>query len=57
MSVLGQLNKRVNRLGFVDMKLLTGAAFLTGVVAAKLFPDVLMVDTRRRLKKTREGKR
>jgi hypothetical protein len=45
MSVLEQLNHSVSRLGFVDVKLLTGAAFLTGVLIAKLFPAVLAADT------------
>lgn len=38
MSVLGELNRQVNRLGFIDMKLLTSAAFVSGLVMAKLFP-------------------
>lgn len=46
MSVLDPLNKQVSRLGFVDVKLLTGAAFVTGLVVAKLFPAVLTVDAR-----------
>ena len=37
MSALEQLNKQVNRLGFIDVKLLSGAAFLTGLLVAKLF--------------------
>jgi len=45
MSVLGELNKQVNRLGFIDLKLLTGAAFVTGLVVAKLFPDLLTAAT------------
>ena len=45
MSVLGELNKQVNRLGFIDLKLLTGAAFVTGLVVAKLFPDLLTAGT------------
>jgi hypothetical protein len=45
MSVLEQLNNQVSRLGFVDVKLLTGAAFLTGLLVAKLFPAVLMADS------------
>jgi hypothetical protein len=45
MAVLEELNKQVNRLGFIDVKLLSGAAFLTGLVMAKLFPDVLTAGT------------
>lgn len=45
MSVLGPLDKQVNRLGFIDVKLLTGSAFATGLVVAKLFPDVLTAST------------
>ena len=45
MSVLGDLNKQVNRLGFIDVKLLTSAAFVTGLMVAKLFPDVLTAGT------------
>jgi hypothetical protein len=44
MSALEALNRKVNRLGFIDVKLLTGAAFVSGLVAAKLFPDVLTAD-------------
>ena len=45
MSVLEELNRQVNRLGFIDVKLLSGAAFLTGLLVAKLFPDVLTAGT------------
>ena len=45
MSVLEQLNTQVSRLGFVDVKLLTGAAFVAGLLAAKLFPAMLTADT------------
>jgi len=45
MSALEQLNKQVNRLGFIDVKLLSGAAFLTGLLVAKLFPGVLTAGT------------
>jgi hypothetical protein len=41
MSALEALNRKVNRLGFIDVKLLTGAAFVSGLVVAKLFPNVL----------------
>jgi hypothetical protein len=44
MSVLEQLNNRVSRLGFVNVKLLTGAAFLTGLLVGKLLPAVLTAD-------------
>jgi hypothetical protein len=45
MSVLEPLNRQVSRLGFVDIKLLTSAAFVAGLLAAKLFPAVLTADT------------
>jgi hypothetical protein len=45
MTVLEQLNNQVSRLGFVDVKLLTSAAFVTGLLVAKLFPAVLTADT------------
>jgi hypothetical protein len=41
MSALERLNRKVSRLGFIDVKLLTGAAFVSGLVVANLFPDVL----------------
>jgi hypothetical protein len=45
MSVLEPLNRQVSRLGFVDVKLLTIAAFVAGLLAAKLFPAVVMADS------------
>jgi hypothetical protein len=45
MSVLQQLNNQVGRLGFVDIKLLTIAAFSSGLLVAKLFPAVLTGET------------
>lgn len=44
MTVFEPLNKQVSRLGFVDIKLLTSAAFVAGLLAAKLFPAVIMAD-------------
>ena len=41
MSLLNELNSQVNRLGFVDVKLLTVSAFFGGLVVAKLAPELL----------------
>jgi hypothetical protein len=46
MAVFEPLDRRVTHLGFIDVKLLTSAAFLTGLLAAKLLPEVLAADVR-----------
>ena len=40
MSLLNDLKRQVNRLGFVDLKLLTVCAFFSGLVVA-LAPELL----------------
>ncbi len=45
MPVLHQLDRRVQRLSFIDVKLTSVSAFFFGLVVAKLFPEVLTLGT------------
>jgi len=45
MSIFRFFNNRAKRLGIIDIKLVQSAVFLIGIIAAKIFPEILRIDT------------
>ncbi len=44
MSIFKFFDTRARRLGIIDTKLVQSAVFCIGLLAAKIFPDILRID-------------
>jgi len=45
MGTLSELNRRAHRMGIIDVKLFAVSALFLGLLIAKLFPDVLALNS------------